>query len=61
VEQRHITLGELQGSLRVVVSGLGAQDRVVVGYLWRVAPGAKINVRQVSVEDAVRGVAGGAQ
>jgi RND family efflux transporter MFP subunit len=61
VEQRHITLGELQGGLRVVVSGLGAQDRVVVGYLWRVQPGAKINVRQVSVEDAARGVAGGAQ
>lgn len=55
VEQRYLKLGELQSGLRVVLSGLSAQDRVIVGYLWRVSVGAKINPRMVSVDEAIRG------
>lgn len=42
VEQRYVQLGQLDGDLRVVLSGLSADDRVVVGELWRTSPGMKV-------------------
>lgn len=42
VEQRYVELGQLNGELRVILSGLSAEDRVIVGDLWRVNPGMKV-------------------
>ena len=38
VEQRYVQLGQLDGTLRVIVSGLKPDDRVVIGDLWRASP-----------------------
>ena len=43
VQQRYVQLGELVGALRVITSGLRADDRVVVGELWRATPGTKVD------------------
>jgi RND family efflux transporter MFP subunit len=43
VQQRYVQLGELLGTLRVITSGLRPEDRVVVGELWRAAPGTKVD------------------
>jgi RND family efflux transporter MFP subunit len=48
VEQRYVDLGELSGTLRVITSGLNADDRVVIGDLWRVSPGTKVTPKLVS-------------
>jgi RND family efflux transporter MFP subunit len=45
VEQRYVQLGDLDGNLRVILSGLQSEDRVVIGDFWRVSPGAKITPR----------------
>jgi RND family efflux transporter MFP subunit len=50
VEQRYVQLGELYGSMRVITSGLGPADRVVVGELWRASPGTKVSPKLVSGE-----------
>ncbi|WP_245257415.1 efflux RND transporter periplasmic adaptor subunit [Methylocapsa acidiphila] len=42
VEQRYVQLGELYGTLRVVTAGIEPDDRIVVGELWRAAPGTKV-------------------
>jgi len=42
VRQKYIELGSLQGRLRVVRSGLEAEDRVVVNGLMRARPGVKV-------------------
>ena len=42
VRQKYLTLGTLQGNLRVVKSGLDADDRVIVNGLMRVRPGIKV-------------------
>lgn len=42
VERRGIVEGQLLGNLRVITSGVTADDRVVVGDLWRAPPGAKV-------------------
>lgn len=49
VEQRHVELGELQGELRVILSGLNASDRVITGDLWRASPGMKVMPRLTSL------------
>jgi RND family efflux transporter MFP subunit len=50
VEQRHVQLGQLDGSLRVITSGLKPDDRVVVGELWRATPGTKVTPQLTSIE-----------
>jgi len=50
VEQRHVQLGQLDGSLRVITSGLKPDDRVVVGDLWRATPGTKVTPKLTSLE-----------
>ncbi|MGX5736369.1 efflux RND transporter periplasmic adaptor subunit [Bosea thiooxidans] len=43
VEQRPVETGELsEGGLRVIVAGVGPEDRVVVGQAERALPGAKV-------------------
>jgi RND family efflux transporter MFP subunit len=50
VEQRYVQLGQLNGTLRVVVSSLRPDDRVVVGDLWRAAPGTKVVPQLTTIE-----------
>jgi RND family efflux transporter MFP subunit len=57
VQQRYVQLGSVIGALRVVTSGLSAEDRVVVGDLWRATPGTKV-VPQPTTIEAVTGSAG---
>jgi membrane fusion protein, multidrug efflux system len=46
VAPRTVQLGPLVDGLRVVRSGLGAEDRVVIGGLHRARPGAKVATEQ---------------
>jgi RND family efflux transporter MFP subunit len=50
VEQRHVRLGQLDGALRVILSGLKPDDRVVVGDLWRASPGTKVKPQLTTIE-----------
>lgn len=50
VEQRYVQLGQLDGALRVIASGLKPDDRVVVGDLWRATPGTKVKPQLTSIE-----------
>ena len=50
VEQRYVQLGQLDGTLRVIVSGLTPDDRVVVGDLWRATPGTKVKPQLTTIE-----------
>lgn len=43
LEKRYVEMGELEGELRVILSGLEPTDRVVTSDLWRASPGSKIN------------------
>jgi RND family efflux transporter MFP subunit len=42
IQQRYVQLGQATGSMQVVTSGLKPEDQVVVGDLWRAAPGTKV-------------------
>ena len=42
IQQRYVQLGQSVGDLRVVIGGLGRDDRVVIGELWRASPGTKV-------------------
>jgi RND family efflux transporter MFP subunit len=55
VEQRYVQLGQLDGSLRVITSGLKPNDRVVVGDLWRATPGTKVTPKLTSLEAIATG------
>ena len=50
VEQRYVQLGQLDGALRVITSGLKPDDRVVVGDLWRATPGTKVKPQPTTIE-----------
>jgi len=50
VEQRYVQLGQLDGALRVITSGLKPDDRVVVGDLWRATPGTKVKPQLTTIE-----------
>ncbi len=49
VEQRSVQVGAAEGALRVVTSGLGPQDRVVIGGIQRAIPGAKVAPQTASI------------
>jgi RND family efflux transporter MFP subunit len=49
VEQRVVQLGQLEGSLRVITSGLKPDDRVIMTALDRAVPGRKVAPQPVSV------------
>jgi RND family efflux transporter MFP subunit len=42
VEKRYVQLGEVFNGLRAITAGLNAEDRVVVGEMWRTSPGSKV-------------------
>jgi RND family efflux transporter MFP subunit len=50
VEKRYVQLGDLFSGLRAITSGISADDRVVVGELWRATPGTKVVPQPVAVE-----------
>jgi hypothetical protein len=43
VEQRKVQTGPLEGDLRVIESGLKADDRVVIAGMLRAIPGQKVD------------------
>src|SRR5262249_29505054 len=55
LEQRYVQLGQLDGALRVITSGLKPDDRVVVGDLWRATPGTKVNPQLTTIEALTTG------
>ena len=50
VEQRKVQTGPLEGELRVIESGLKADDRVVVAGLLRAIPGQKVDPQLQKIE-----------
>jgi RND family efflux transporter MFP subunit len=52
VEQRYVELGELSGDLRVILSGLNGDDRVIIGDLWRANPGSKVTPKLTTLDQA---------
>jgi RND family efflux transporter MFP subunit len=55
VQQRYVQLGQLDGTLRVITSGLKPDDRIVVGELWRATPGTKVTPQLTSIEASSAG------
>ena len=49
VEQRPIKIGTLVGSLRVIESGIGPDDKVIVDGLERAVPGSKVAPKDVAM------------
>ncbi len=52
VEQRYVELGQLNGDLRVILSGLNGDDRVVIGDIWRANPGTKVTPKLTTLDQA---------
>ncbi|HEY0849070.1 MAG TPA: efflux RND transporter periplasmic adaptor subunit [Bradyrhizobium sp.] len=54
VEQRKVTTGPIEGNLRVIETGLKADDKVVVGGLLRAIPGQKVDpqIRKIESDTA---------
>lgn len=48
VEQKVVTVGQLHGQLRVIESGLSADDKVIVGGIQRAVPGSKVDPEEVA-------------
>ena len=46
IEQRKVEIGSQEGPLRVIASGIGAGDRIVVNGLQRAIPGQKIDPQE---------------
>ena len=51
VEYRRVTLGKLEGRLRVITDGLQAGQRVIVSGLQRVQPGSNVEPKLVNMEN----------
>lgn len=49
VDYRPITLGKLEGRLRVIASGLKPGERVIVNGMQRVRPGATVAARKIDM------------
>lgn len=60
VVMRPVQLGPLDGSLRVVRSGLSPQDQVVIGGIQRAMPGQKVKVRKGKILPSAATAAAGA-
>src|SRR6202008_412790 len=46
VKQKYVTLGQLDGGLRVIKDGVDANDRVIVNGLMRAHAGIKVNAQE---------------
>jgi RND family efflux transporter MFP subunit len=53
VRQKYVTLGELSGDLRVIKSGIAADDRVIVDGLMRARVGQKVRPQEQRHDGAV--------
>jgi multidrug efflux system membrane fusion protein len=53
IEYRRVSTGALVDGLRVVDSGLNAEDVVVVNGLQRVRPGVEVNAKRVAMASLV--------
>ena len=49
VEQRKVEVGQLDGALRVITSGLAPDDQVVISGLQRAVQGAKVTPQQTAI------------
>lgn len=49
VSQRPVELGPLSGGLRVIKSGVGPNDRVIIDGMQRARPGQKVNAKPGSI------------
>lgn len=49
VQERQVRIGQMVGDLRVIQSGLGPDDRVVVTALQKATPGAKVVPKDVTL------------
>jgi RND family efflux transporter MFP subunit len=54
VRQKYVTLGQLDGDLRVVKDGLTATDRVIVNGQMRAHPGGKVTAQDEGVPPAAK-------
>lgn len=52
VRQKFVTLGTLQGPLRVIKSGIEPDDRIIVNGLMRARPGAKVTPQEQGAKPA---------
>jgi RND family efflux transporter MFP subunit len=59
LEKHYVELGELSGNLRVILSGLSADDPVVIGDLWRATPGTRVTPKMTVLDETGRGAEGG--
>jgi hypothetical protein len=50
VDKRYVQLGELFNGLRAITSGISAQERIIIGDLWRVSPGQKVTPQLMSID-----------
>ncbi len=57
VRQKYVTLGQLDGDLRVIKDGLAASDRVIVNGLMHAHPGAKVTVEEQGAPPPAKGPA----
>jgi RND family efflux transporter MFP subunit len=48
IEKRYVQIGQVVGSAQEITSGLDRTDRVVVGELWRAAPGMTVTPKMTS-------------
>jgi len=55
VEQRHVSLGQLEGQLRVIDAGLTGDEWVIVDGLQRAVPGNKVDPEKRSVTASAGG------
>jgi RND family efflux transporter MFP subunit len=55
VQQRPVHTGDAVGDLRVIASGLAADDRVVVSGLQKATPGAKVAPSETQITDPSNG------
>jgi RND family efflux transporter MFP subunit len=51
IQQRYVQLGQAIGNMQVVTDGLKPDDQVVVGDLWRAAPGTKVTPKLTAGDD----------
>jgi RND family efflux transporter MFP subunit len=54
VAQKHVTIGQEQGMLRVVETGLAPEDLVIVDGLQRAVPGQTVNPATVTLADTAQ-------
>lgn len=54
VEQRTVEVGQLDGTSRVIVKGIGPQDKVVVNGLLRAVPGQKVDPQMAAAASGAK-------